>query len=91
MQVGRHVCHYSKLFHEVVIDYHTYDNELFVIVQVVKMWKNYLLGKELIIHKYSTPSMLAKLEHDATGKTLQVVDIVATNYLSSIRNEPKIS
>jgi hypothetical protein len=50
MQGGRHVCYHSELFHGVVLDYPTYDKELFVIVQAMKKWKHYLLGKETIIH-----------------------------------------
>jgi hypothetical protein len=33
-----------------VINYPTYDKELYALVQSVKKWKNYLLGKETIIH-----------------------------------------
>jgi hypothetical protein len=32
MQGGRHVCYHSELFHGAVLDYPTYDKELFVIV-----------------------------------------------------------
>jgi hypothetical protein len=50
MQGGRHVCYHSKLFHGAVLDYPTYDKDIFVIVQAMKKWKHYLLGKEIIIH-----------------------------------------
>jgi hypothetical protein len=55
MQGGRHVCYHSELFHGVVLDYPTYDKELFAIVQAVKKWKHYLLGKETIIHTDHQP------------------------------------
>jgi hypothetical protein len=45
MQGGRHVCYHSELFHGVALEYPAYDKELFVIVQAMKKWKHYLLGK----------------------------------------------
>jgi Ni,Fe-hydrogenase I cytochrome b subunit len=33
-----------------VINYHTYDKELYALVQYVKKWKHYLMGKETVIH-----------------------------------------
>jgi hypothetical protein len=38
-----------------VINYPTYDKELYALVQSVKKWKNYLLGKETIIHTDHQP------------------------------------
>jgi len=55
MQGGRHVCYHSKLFHGKVFDYPMYDKDLFAIVQEVKKWKHYLLGKETIIHTDHQP------------------------------------
>jgi hypothetical protein len=55
MQGGRPVCYHSELFHGAVLDYPTYDKELFAIVQAVKKWKHYLLGKETIIHTDHQP------------------------------------
>jgi len=50
MQGGRHVCYHSKIFHGVVPNYPTYDKELYALVQAVKNWKHYLMGKQTIIH-----------------------------------------
>jgi hypothetical protein len=44
------ICYHSETFNEVVVNYPTYDNELYALVQSVKKWKHYLLGKETIIH-----------------------------------------
>jgi hypothetical protein len=55
MQGGRLVYDEFELFHGVVLDYPTYDKELFVILQVVKKWKNYLLGKYTTIHTDHQP------------------------------------
>jgi len=55
MQKGRLVCYHSDLFHGAMLEYPTYDKELFEIVQVVKKWKHFLLGKETIIHTYHQP------------------------------------
>jgi hypothetical protein len=34
MQVGRPICYHSKIFHGVVINYPTYDKELYALVQM---------------------------------------------------------
>jgi hypothetical protein len=38
-----------------VINYPTYDKELYALVQSVKKWKHYLLGKETIVHTDHQP------------------------------------
>jgi hypothetical protein len=50
MQGGIPICYHSKLFWRPILEHPTYGKELFTIVQVVKRWKDYLLGKETIIH-----------------------------------------
>jgi hypothetical protein len=50
MQGGRLVCYHSKIFHGEVLNYPTYDRELYALFQVVKKWKHYLMGKEIVIH-----------------------------------------
>jgi hypothetical protein len=50
IQGGRIVCYYYGMFHGVVLKYPTYDKELYALVQDVKKWKHYLMGKETIIH-----------------------------------------
>ena len=43
MQGGKLVCYHFEMFHGGVLNYPTYDKELYV--QVVKKWKHYLIGK----------------------------------------------
>ena len=50
MQGGRYVCYHSEVFHGAVLNYPTYENGIYALVQVVKKWKHYLMGKEKIIH-----------------------------------------
>jgi hypothetical protein len=50
MQYHKLVCHHSETFNQCVVNYPTHDKELYALVQSVKKWKNYLLGKEMIIH-----------------------------------------
>jgi hypothetical protein len=54
MQYHKPICYHSETFNQVV-NYHTYDKELYALVQSVKKWKNYLLGKEKIIHTDHQP------------------------------------
>jgi hypothetical protein len=55
MQGGRLVCYHSKVFHGAILNYPAYDKELYALVQAVKKWKNYLMGKETIIHTNHQP------------------------------------
>jgi hypothetical protein len=54
-QYGKPICFHSEMFNGVVINYPTYDKELYALVQSVKKWKHYLLGKETIIHTDHQP------------------------------------
>jgi hypothetical protein len=50
MQYHKPICYHSETFNQVFVNYPTYDKELYTLVQSVKKWKHYLLGKEIIIH-----------------------------------------
>jgi hypothetical protein len=45
MQYRKTICYHSKSFNQVVVNYPTYDKELYALVQSVNKWKHYLLGK----------------------------------------------
>jgi hypothetical protein len=45
MQGRRFVSYHSEIFHGAVLSYPTYDKELYALVQAVKKWKNYFMGK----------------------------------------------
>jgi hypothetical protein len=55
LQHGKPICFHSETFNGVVINYPTYDKELYALVQSVKKWKHYLLGKETIVHTDHQP------------------------------------
>ena len=50
MQHGKPICYHLETFNSAVVNYPTYDKELYALVQSVKKWKHYLMGKETIIH-----------------------------------------
>jgi hypothetical protein len=50
MQYSKPISYHSETFNQVVVNYPTYDKELYALVQSVKKWKHYLLGKKTIIH-----------------------------------------
>jgi hypothetical protein len=55
MQHRKPICYHSETFTTTIINYPTYDKELYdkelyALVQSVKKWKHYLMGKETIIH-----------------------------------------
>jgi hypothetical protein len=55
LQHGKPICFHSETFNGFVINYPTYDKELYSLVQSVKKWKHYLLGKETIVHTDHQP------------------------------------
>jgi hypothetical protein len=55
MQYRKPSCYHSETFNQDVVNYPTYDKELYTLVQRIKKWKHYLLGKETIIHTYHQP------------------------------------
>jgi hypothetical protein len=50
MQYRKPIFYHSKTFNQDVVNYPTYHKELYALVQSIKKWKHYLLGKETIIH-----------------------------------------
>jgi hypothetical protein len=55
MQYRKPISYHSETFNQVVVNYPTYDKEFYALVQSVKKWKHYLLGKETIIHTDHQP------------------------------------
>ena len=55
MQGRKLVCYHSETFSTAVSNYPTYDKELYALVQSVKKWKHYIMGKEIVIHANYQP------------------------------------
>jgi hypothetical protein len=55
LHYGNPICFHSETFNGAMINYPTYDKELYALVQSVKKWKHYLLGKETIVHTNHQP------------------------------------
>ena len=55
MQGRKPVCYHSETFSTAVSNYPTYDKELYALVQSVKKWKHYIMGKETVIHTDHQP------------------------------------
>ena len=48
-QSGHPIVFHSETFNDTVRKYLTYEKELCAIVQALKQWRHYILGKEMII------------------------------------------
>jgi hypothetical protein len=55
MQYRKPICYHSETFNQVVVNYPTYDKDLYELVHSVNKWKYYLLGKETLIHMDHQP------------------------------------
>jgi len=55
MPHGKPICYHAETFNFVVVNYPTYDKELYALVQSVKKWKHYLMAKETVIHMDHQP------------------------------------
>ena len=57
MQEGKLICYHSETFSGAILNYSTYDKEMYALVQAIKKWKYYLMWKEIIIHIDHQPLM----------------------------------
>ena len=55
IQHSKPICYHSETFNSTVVNYPTYDKELYALVQSVKKWKHYLMSKEIVIHTNHQP------------------------------------
>ena len=55
LQLGKPITFHSEIFNGAVTNYPKYEKELYVLVQCVKKWKHYLMGKETIVHTDHQP------------------------------------
>jgi len=55
IQWGKPIGYHYDTFIQYMINFSTYDKELYGLVQSVKKWKYYLMGKETIIHTNHQP------------------------------------
>ena len=49
-QGGHPVAYHSETLAEAKINYNTYDKEFYSLVQALKQWRHYILGKETVLH-----------------------------------------
>jgi len=78
MEGGRLVCYHSKVFHGAVLNYPTYDKELYAMVQVVKKWNHYLMGK--LVYELDHSSFVRKTHHceERGNNCTHAINIVST-------------
>ena len=55
LQHSKPISFHYETFNVVVINYPTYDKEMYALLQNVNKWKHYLMGKEMIIHTDHQP------------------------------------
>ena len=55
LQHGKPISFHSEIFNGDAINYPTYDKELYTLVQSVRKWKHYLMGKAMIFHNDHQP------------------------------------
>jgi hypothetical protein len=71
-QHGHPVAYHSETLSDTVRKYPTYDKEMYSIVQACRQWKDYILGKETIIHTDHKPFQFVqtqgKLQNDRHQK-----------------------
>jgi len=50
MQEGHPIAYFSEKLNGVVLNYSTYDKELYALVRALQTWQHYLLPKQFVIH-----------------------------------------
>jgi hypothetical protein len=61
-QHGHPVAYHSETLYDNFWKYPTYEKEMYSIVQACRQWKNYILGKETIIHTDHKPLQFIKTQ-----------------------------
>ena len=54
LQKGKPICFHSKEFSKAVANYPNYNKELYALMESVKKWKHYLMGKKKYSYRSST-------------------------------------
>ncbi|XP_016733955.1 uncharacterized protein [Gossypium hirsutum] len=49
-QNGRHIAYFSEKLNGFALDYLTYNNEMYALIQALETWQHYLWPKEFVIH-----------------------------------------
>jgi hypothetical protein len=66
------VAYHSETLSDIVRKYPTYENEMYSILQACRQWRNYILGKEIVIHADHKPLQFmqtqGKLQNDQHQK-----------------------
>ena len=69
---GHPVAYHSEKLSDIVGKYHTYEKEMYSIVQACRQWRHYILGKETVIHIDHKPLQFmqtqGKLQNDRHQK-----------------------
>ena len=55
IQHSKPICYHSETFNSAVVNYPSYDKELYALVKSVKKRKHYLMGQETVIHTDHQP------------------------------------
>ena len=50
MQDGKPVAYFSEKLHGPILNYSTYDKELYALIRSLETWRHYLWPKEFVIH-----------------------------------------
>jgi hypothetical protein len=78
MQQRKPICYHSETFSQVVVNYPTYDKELYALVQSVKKWKHYLMARRLSYIQIISPCSISVTNQASTSSSLQVDGIPST-------------
>jgi hypothetical protein len=49
MEGGKMICYHFEIFHGGVLNYPTYDKEIYALVQAIKKWKNYIVARKIFL------------------------------------------
>lgn len=94
MQGGRPICYHYEVFHGAILNNLAYDKQLYALVQVVKKWKHYIMGKgNHHPYKSTTATIPTSLEYATSDQTLQVdgvLNIVSSSHKNKKGNTNKL-
>ena len=76
MQDGKPIAYFSEKLHGSVLNYSTYDKELYALVRSLETWRHYLWPKEFVIHSDHESLKYLRSQHNLNHRHAKWVEFI---------------
>lgn len=85
MQEGKPMAFFSEKLSRAVLNYPTYDKEMYALVRALQMWQHYLWPKEFVIHTDHESLKYLKGQHKLSRRHARWMEFIETFPCHSIQ------